>query len=547
MPSRRPGRATIAGAAALIAALTVVARLAGFGRTMVFAWAVGDNDLGDIYLAANLIPNIVFEIVAGGALASLVVPLLAGAVAAGDRAAVSRTTSALLTWALTLLVPLAVVLAVAAEPIVTGLAGRTATPEQVETGAQMLRIFAPQLPLYGIGIVLTGVLQAHRRFAWPVLAPLLSSVTVATAYLVFAAVEGRGASVATLGTSGLLVLAGGTTLGVVVLSGCLVPAVMGLGIRARLQWRFDRPVRRRVGGLAIAGAVTIAAQYLALLVVLWRGLAGPEGSWVLFTLAQTIFLVPWAVLAVPLATAAYPGLAEAAAAGRDRDYRATLARTTRAVLLLSSLGAAALAALAVPIATLLALLMPGAEVGSADRLADGIAGFAPGLAGYGLFAVLSRALYARGDTRSAALAAVAGWAVVAAAAVTLAAVLPAEHRVVALTAANALGMTALGAGLLVAVARRAGPAALAGLGRAALAGLVAAGLAAAAGGWVAGSLPTGDPPLAGAVVGSGMLAGVVVVAVFGAVGWALDRDDVRRGAAVITRRMRGGQAAKESG
>jgi putative peptidoglycan lipid II flippase len=543
----RGGGRGIAGAAALIAALTVVARLAGFGRTMVFAWAVGDNELGDIYLAANLIPNIVFEIVAGGALASLVVPLLAGAVAAGDRTGVNRTTSALLTWALILLVPLAVVLAVAADPIVTALAGRTATPEQVETGAQMLRIFAPQLPLYGIGIVLTGVLQAHRRFAWPVLAPLLSSVTVAAAYLGFAAVEGRGASVATLGTTGLLVLAGGTTLGVVMLSGCLVPAVVGLGIRTRPVWRFDRPVRRRVGGLAIAGAVTLAAQYLALLVVLWRGLAGPDGSWVLFTLAQTIFLVPWAVLAVPLATAAYPGLAEAAATGRDRDYRATLARTTRAVLLLSSLGAAALVALAVPIATLLALLMPGADVGSADPLADGLAGFAPGLAGYGLFAVLSRALYARGDTRAAAVAAVAGWAVVAAAAVTLAAVLPAEHRVLALTAANSLGMTALGAGLLVAVARRAGPAALSGLGRAALAALVAAGLAAAAGGLVAGRLPTGDPPLAGAVVGSGMLAGVVVVAVFGAVGWALDRDDIRRMAAAVARRVRGRRAAKESG
>lgn len=113
-----PGVTRIAGAAALIAVLTVLARLAGFGRTLVFAWAVGDNDLGDIYFAANLIPNIIFEIVAGGALASLVVPLLAGSIAAGDRAAVARTTAALLTWAMTLLIPLAVVMAVAAHPII---------------------------------------------------------------------------------------------------------------------------------------------------------------------------------------------------------------------------------------------------------------------------------------------------------------------------------------------------------------------------------------------------------------------------------------------
>ena len=97
-----------------------------------------------------------------------------------------------------------------------------------------------------------------------------------------------------------------------------------------------------------------------------------------------------------MATAAYPGLAEAAAVGNETDYRHTLARTTRMVLLLSWLGAAALVAVARPAASLLAVLMPAGGVDSVDRLAAGIAGFAPGLVGYGLFAVLSRALYARG-------------------------------------------------------------------------------------------------------------------------------------------------------
>lgn len=540
----RPVRtARIAGAAALIAALTVVARVAGFGRTVVFVWAVGDNDLGDIYLAANLIPNIVFEIVAGGALASLVVPLLAGAVAAGDRAAVARTSSALLTWAVLLLVPLAGGLALAAYPIMATLA-RDADPAQVTAGARMLQVFAPQLPLYGIGIVLAGVLQAHRRFAWPVLAPLLSSVTVATAYLGFVAIDGRGTEVAGLTTPGLLVLAVGTTLGVVVLAGCLLPPVLRLGVRVRPVLRFAAEARARLGGLAAAGAVTVAAQHLALLVVMWRGLAGPEGTWTLFILAQTIFLVPWAVLAVPVATAAYPGLAEAAATGRPDRYRATLARTTRAALLLSALGAAGLVALAGPIATLVGLVMPGsggAELDSVDRLTAGMAGFAPGLVGYGLFAVLSRALYARGDTTPAAVAAAAGWAAVAGAAVALAAVLPDGQRVLALTVANAVGMTVLGAGLLVGVLRGAGRAALAGLPGTGLV-VLPAGAAAALAGWaVAGWLaPASHPPAAGPVIGSGMLAGVVVAGVFGAVAWALDRRDVRPMVAAAARRWRRG-------
>ena len=75
----------VAGAAALIAVLTLLARLAGFGRTLVFTNTVGADSTGDTYQAANTVPNIVFEVVAGGALAGLVVPMLAGGIAAGDR------------------------------------------------------------------------------------------------------------------------------------------------------------------------------------------------------------------------------------------------------------------------------------------------------------------------------------------------------------------------------------------------------------------------------------------------------------------------------
>ena len=87
----------VAGAAALIAVLTLLARLAGFGRTLVFTNTVGAGSTGDVYLAANTVPNIVFEVVAGGALASLVVPMLAGGIAVGDREQVRRTACLLYT------------------------------------------------------------------------------------------------------------------------------------------------------------------------------------------------------------------------------------------------------------------------------------------------------------------------------------------------------------------------------------------------------------------------------------------------------------------
>ena len=513
----------IAGAAALVAVLTITARLAGIARTLTFNWAVGPNDLGDIYLAANTVPNIIFEIVAGGALASLVVPLLAGAVARGDRASVGATASALLTWTVSILAPVAVAVALAAEPIMAAL-DRTASPDQIAVGAGMLRVFAPQLPLYGIGIVLTGVLQAHHRFAWPVLAPLLSSVTVMGTYVAFALVDGKGTDLATVTPGGQLVLSIGTTLGVAVLTLCLLIPLRRLAVPLRPRYAVHVDLRRSLARLAWAGAVTVAAQQVALVVVLKYALAaGPDdGAVVLFNLAQTVYLLPWAVLAVPVATAAYPVLAANAATGEPDRYRATLAGATRAVLLLSCLGAAALAALAGPTARLLIAVMPG-DGPPPGQLAGAIAAFAPGLVGYGLSAALTRALYAHGNPGDAAFATVVGWAVVGVASAALASALPAADRVAALAAANSIGMTVLGAVLLVAVARRAGPGALDGLGRAALAGFAGAGAGLAAGLVVGAAWHT---PGVGATVVQGMLSGVAVALGFLAVTYAIDRRDM---------------------
>lgn len=404
----------------------MASRLAGFGRTGIFTWVVGKTDLGGVYVVANTVPNIVFEIVAGGALASLVVPLLAGAVAAGDRPAVARTTGALLTWTVTLLVPLAVLVAVFAGPIVSLIIGDP-TPAQRTAGARMLQVFAPQLPLYGIGIVLTGVLQAHRRFAWPVLAPLLSSLTVIGVYLLFGGIEGRHGSIAQVDVSGQLILSVGTTLGVVVLSGCLLIPVRRLRLRPRPGYGFSAENRRRIGGLALAGAVTVTGQQIALLVMLRLAVEAQVDNPVVLNLAQTMYLLPWAVLAVPLAVAAYPTLVAAYANGDEETFRRTLAPTTRGVLLLSCLGAAALVVTAEPVARFF-------DFGTSSAAA--IAGFGPGLLGYGVFAVLSRALYARGDNRTAALTTAVGWLVVPVAAVLLSQLLPDADRLVAVTSAN---------------------------------------------------------------------------------------------------------------
>jgi putative peptidoglycan lipid II flippase len=516
--------AKIASAAALIAALTVLARIAGFARTTVFSYTVGDKGLANVYFAANTIPNIVFELVAGGALASLIVPLLARYVAAGDRARVDAVTSALLTWVLTLTVPLAVVIALVAGPI-AGLLHKV-PPDQQELAASMLRVFAPQLPLYGVGIVLTGVLQAHHRFAWPVIAPLLSSLTVLSSYLTYAAIDGARSGFEHLTPAGEYTLSVGTTLGVVVLALCLFIPVGRLHLRLRPSYRFPGGEGRQAVRLGWAGAVTVGAQQvvLALVVALGTHVLGT------YTYAQTIFLLPWAVLAVPLATAVYPRLSDAAARGDESAYAESLAGTTRSVMLLACLGGGALAALAGPAAFL---------IGS-SATAPGIVGFAPGLLGWSLFAILSRALYARGATVAAAIASAGGWAVAGVAVVVVSATTHDGAQLFGLGAANAAGMTVLGLLLVLAVRKQAGPAALAGLGRATVVGIVAAGVAALAG-WATvagiGHLLGPTPTVAGSL-GQGMLGGIVVAVVFAAVAYPLDRRDMAPLATMLVRRVR---------
>jgi putative peptidoglycan lipid II flippase len=215
---------TVVRAAALVAALTVVARLVGFLRTAVLGRVLGATFLGDTYTATNALPNVVYEIVAGGALASLVIPVLAGV----EPETARRTAGALLGWTMTLLTPLALLGVLFRRPLAELLLGGSPqAAAQVEVGARFLAVFAPQVVLYGVGIVCTGVLQSGRRFFAAALAPLMSSLVVIAAYLAFAG-SGSGREITTVTRRGELILSVGTTLGVLALTATVaIPVLLG--------------------------------------------------------------------------------------------------------------------------------------------------------------------------------------------------------------------------------------------------------------------------------------------------------------------------------
>jgi putative peptidoglycan lipid II flippase len=533
-PRWRRAAGGLAGAAALIAAVTVVARAAGFGRYLVFSRTVGDTCLGTAYLTANQVPNVLFEVVAGGALASVVVPVVAAALAEGDPAAARRSAAALLTWTVAVLAPVALVALLLADPLMNALVrdpDGCPTGEVAAAAARMLQVFVPQIVLYGVAVVLSGVLQAHRRFLAPALAPLVSSVVVVGAYLAFAAADDAGREdLSRLARPAELILSVGTTLGVLALVLTCLPALRGIGAGLRPTSSFPPGAARRVRSLALSGLSALLAQQASVVAVLLLANGqGPRGALAVYSYAWAIYLLPYAVLAVPIATSAFPVLAGAAGVGAEERFARVCAATTRAVLLVCAGGSAVLAAAALPVARVFVLGGPGDS--APVLLAYALVAFAPGLVGYGLVAHLSRALYARGRGRSAAGGTVLGWAAVVVADVALVRVLPGHATVAALGLGNTVGMSLSGAALLVALRRAAGPASVAGVARAGVAGLVGALVGYAAGvGAVAAAGPTGIL----ASVGLAAAAAVLATAGFAAAVLVLDGADLR---AALTRRF----------
>lgn len=517
---------TLARSALLIAVVTAAARLVGFVRVVVFAHAVGPTCLGDAYYTANTVPNILFDVVAGGALASLVVPLLAGAVDAGDRERADRTASALLTWTVLLLVPVFVIGTLLAGPVIGLLVGNghpgCAAASERAVGARMLAVFMPQVVLYGIAVVFTGALQAHRRFLAPAVAPLASSLVVIAAYAVFGSVAAsRETGLSTLTRGHELILSIGTTLGVVALVAAVIPSVRASGLRWRPTLSFPAGAGRAAVGLAVAGAVALGAQDLATGAILrLANDRGANGAVVLYTLTWTVFLLPWAVLAVPVATAAFPGLVARWQAGDHRGFAASAAATTRTVLLATAGAAAVLVAVARPAARVVVLGAPGAA--QALDLAHTFTAFAPGLIGYGLVAHLSRVHYARGDARTPAVATAGGWALVVAVDVVLVLAMPRSSAAVALGLGTSVGMSVAALAMALLLGAHTRPA-LAGVGRCGVAGL-ASGAVAAGCGWVlAAALPSVG--VAGSAIAS-IGVGAVAAAIFVGGAYLLDRPTV---------------------
>jgi len=531
-PRSRSGRIAtgLVGAAAMITAITLLSRVLGFSRWMVQAGTVGYGATGTAYASANALPNVLFEVAAGGALAGAVVPLLAVPLARGARADVDRIASAALTWTATILVPLAILVAAFSGTLVKVFLGDGAPAAQLELTAHFLRVFAWQVPLYGLGVVLTGVLQAQKRFFWPAFVPVLSTLVVIGAYLVFGATaEGAQDDLAALPARAVAWLAWGTTAGVVALSLPLLVPTVRSGVRLRPTWRFPEGVARRARKLAAAGVVAVLAQQLSLVATIWlANNRGGDGTFAVYQYTQAVYVLPHAVLVVPLVTSAFPRIADVVAQPVRLGRLVSL--TTRAVLVLGAVGASALVAAAPQVATVFSAVGHGDDRVIA-AMGPALSWMAPGLVGLGVMFHLTRVLYALERSRAAVLASSVGWAVgiVTSAVLSVAATWSgrdAATTLVALAIGGTVGMLVGAVAAIVVLRRTAGADASRGVAR--TGGVVACvGAAGAVAGRVVADLVVQAwPGTTGTVVAGGVGGVLAVLTVLGGA-WLVDRGSVR--------------------
>ncbi len=340
-------------AAGTMAVATLVSRVTGLLRTIVLAAALGVGLVNDAYNTANTLPNIVYELLLGGVLTSVIVPLLVHA-QERDRDGGVAYAQRLSTVAIAGLVVVTAV-AVAVAPLLTALYGIQGDPDQVRLANWLARILLVEIVFYGIGALAQAILNSRGVFGPPAWAPVLNNVVVIATGVLFVVAGGPGSlEPGTITPGQVWLLGGGTLLGIAVQALVLVPLLRRAGVPLRPRWNLRAIGLREVGGLGVWVIGYVAVSQVGVIVATRIANAatreGGLGSSAL-AIASLLFQMPYGIIGVALLTALVPRMSRAAARHDVPGVVSDLALGTR----LSALGllpvAAALTAVGPALAT----------------------------------------------------------------------------------------------------------------------------------------------------------------------------------------------------
>ncbi|MBI4213266.1 MAG: murein biosynthesis integral membrane protein MurJ [Chloroflexi bacterium] len=380
--SSSPLRQTLT-AALIVAAGFAASKVLGLLRNVVIGHQYGADHDYEMFLAALLVPDTLFQVLAGGAVGSAFIPVFAGSLARHDRDGAWRLTSSLANLGLITLGGSAVIIALVAPALVAAIVPGWSPGDQART-ANLMRLMLAAPALFALGTLATSTLNAMNRFALAAAAPLAYNLSLVA-----------GATLLRpLGVEGLALSAvAGALLHVVV----QVPGLIAVGLRYRPVLGLRLSETREV--IALMGPRMIGLGVSQLNQVVTVALASflSEGSIAYLSYAWLVLMVPLGIAAMGVATAIFPGMSRAVADGRPDEARATFRFGLGLVVMISLVSMVGLIVLGRPMVGLLlerGAFGPEATVATAFALTA----YAVGLPGHSTIEVASRAFYAARDT-----------------------------------------------------------------------------------------------------------------------------------------------------
>ncbi|MBI2168303.1 MAG: hypothetical protein HYU28_02210 [Actinobacteria bacterium] len=391
-PPSETGRSAI-----LMGTATAISRGFGFARVLVIAAVLGTTDLGNTFQSSNLVSNVLFELLAAGALSAVLVPSFVDLFRRGREDEAEELAGGLLGVGL-LVTGIIAVAGVALAPAIAraltaGVDDPSMAAAQRDLATFLLVFFIPQVMLYAVGAVATAVLQAQRRFTVPAAAPIGNTVVIVAGMITFAVLRDGQAPALDLSSTEKLVLALAGTLGVAAFVGTPAIALRMRGFRLRPRLAHRNPlVTATVRHAAWAGFQNASVGILlASALIVGMGVAGGV---VAYYVAYTFFLVPYAILGQSIHDTVLPELARYAGEGDLATFGRVLRSGLDAMALLVVPAAAAYIALGQPIMRVVAFGETTSQ--GASMMGSALGGLALGLFPYSAFLMLTRASYALG-------------------------------------------------------------------------------------------------------------------------------------------------------
>jgi putative peptidoglycan lipid II flippase len=447
---------SLAKAGLVVSGAYLVARVLGYVRVVVIGTTFGAGEELDAFFAAFRIPDLIFQLVAAGAVASAVVPIVGGLLANGQQARAWRVVSTLINLMLVALALLAAGAFVFAPQLVAAITPGFDAAGLART-VDLTRIMLVSPVLLALGAVATSALNADRRFAASAIAPIVYNLAM---------IGGAIFLSDSMGVTGLAVGVVAGSLGLLLVQ---MPPLWQAGFRFSPRIDLSDDQARKVLTLMGPRVLGLSASQITMVVMTSLATLVGLGAVSAFTLAFAIYQIPMGVIGIPLGIVILPSLSRELAVGRTDSYLELVSRSLRILLFVMLPIAAIGVALRLQVVELL-LGYGRFDAAAVQQTADTLTPFLLGLPGHALIGVLARAFYARHDTKTPVWTAILAVVINTA----LGALLVGQYGLPALAAAIAIAAWVEALALVIVLRRREPDLDLAGVGSVGLRSLAAA-------------------------------------------------------------------------